>query len=356
MALALTTLTAFSGFARSITQALTRDARNLHAADIIIRSYDAIPPELAQAIDRQVAAGRLRQARIYEFSSVVRTVDDTASVFSRLKVVEPGYPFYGEVTLRSKRPFTQVLMPGTAIVEQSLLDRTGLAVGDSLKVGYTTLRIVDVVTAEPDRPLELFAFGPRVFIHAADLDALGLMATGSRIRRLVLLKVLDQTPVDVMAARLSQANPDPAVHIDTFLTARSAVKRFLDNFLFFLQLVGLFILIVAGLGLQSTLSALFNEKRATIAVMKAVGATDRYVRRHFIFLVGLLGGVGSAVGLAGGIAVQMGLAGILAPFLPEKLSFSIAWGGVAEAVGLGAAVILLFSLRPLYHLREMRRC
>jgi predicted lysophospholipase L1 biosynthesis ABC-type transport system permease subunit len=44
VALSLTTLTAFSGFSRSVGRALLDDARTLHAADIIIRSYDPIPP------------------------------------------------------------------------------------------------------------------------------------------------------------------------------------------------------------------------------------------------------------------------------------------------------------------------
>ncbi|BBO91016.1 ABC transporter permease [Desulfosarcina ovata] len=354
VALALTTLTAFSGFARSIALALAKDARNLHAADIVVRSYAPVAPALTQAIDRLAAQGAVQVARIYELSSVVRATDESASLFSRLKVVEPGYPFYGQVSLASGRPFGQVLAPGTAIVEQTLLDRTGLRVGDALKVGYTTLTIVDVVIAEPDRPLELFAFGPRVFIHAADLKAMGLMATGSRIRRLVLLKVSVPTQVDAVAATLKQANPDDTTRIDTYLTARSAVKRFLDNFLFFLKLVGLFILIVAGLGIQSTLTALFNEKRTTIAVMKAVGAGGRFITVHFLLLIALLGAVGSGLGMASGVAVQFGLAGILAPFLPEGLQLSIAWRGIAEAVGLGAAVVILFSLLPLYRLKALR--
>jgi putative ABC transport system permease protein len=49
VALSLTTLTAFSGFARSVGRALLDDARTLHAADIIIRSYDPISGPLLQA-------------------------------------------------------------------------------------------------------------------------------------------------------------------------------------------------------------------------------------------------------------------------------------------------------------------
>jgi putative ABC transport system permease protein len=75
------------------------------------------------------------RANVHEFYSVVRAPDEKASVLSRLKVVEPGYPFYGRVALKSGRPFKQVLAPGACIVEQTLLDRTGLTVGDRLTVG-----------------------------------------------------------------------------------------------------------------------------------------------------------------------------------------------------------------------------
>jgi putative ABC transport system permease protein len=354
VALSLTTLTAFSGFSRSVGRALLDDARTLHAADIIIRSYDPISAGLAQAIDRLVDQGRVVRANVYEFYSVVRAPDEGASVLSRLKVVDPGYPFYGRVGLASGRPFGQVLQPGACIVEQTLLDRTGMKIGDRLTVGYTTLRIADVVTAEPDRSLELFAFGPRTFIHGADLEALGLMATGSRIRRVVLLKVLDPLEVDALAAGLKQASPLTEERIDTYLTAGSTVKRFLDNFLFFLKLVGLFILIVSGLGIQSTLTALFNEKQGTIAVMKTVGATGRFINTHFMLLVFLLGAAGTAAGILAGAAAQAGLARILAPFLPADLGLAISWGGVAEAIALGFTVVALFSFLPLYRLREMR--
>jgi putative ABC transport system permease protein len=354
VALSLTTLTAFSGFSRSVSRALLDDARTLHAADIIIRSYDPIPPPLLQAIGRLVDQQRIERARVHEFYSVVRAPDGKTSVLSRLKVVEPGYPFYGRVALKSGRPFRQVLASGACIVEQTLLDRTGLAVGDRLTVGYTTLTIQDVVTAEPDRPLDLFAFGPRVFIHSSDLEALGLMATGSRIRHVVLLKVMDPLQVDAIAARLKQAAPFGEARIDTYLTAGSMIKRFLDNFLFFLKLVGLFILILSGMGIQSTLTALFNEKQHTIAVMKTVGATGRFISMHFMLMVLVLGAFGTGVGILAGAAAQGGLAWMLGPLLPEGLGLTVSWTGVAEAVILGFVVVALFSFLPLYRLKEMR--
>lgn len=354
VALSISTLTAFSGFARSVDRSLKSDARSLHAADIIIRSYTPFSLGLSHDIDQLVDQGRIEKAAVHEFYSVVRAPADTASALARLKVVESGYPFYGRVALQSNRLFGDVLAPGVCIVEQTLLDRLGMRVGDRLTVGYTSLMVADVVVAEPDRPLELFSFGPRVFIQNGDLEALGLMATGSRIRRTVLIKVSDPLQVDAIARDLQRAAVDGDERVDTYLTARSAVKRFLDNFLFFLKLVGLFILMISGVGIQSTLTALLKEKRRTIAIMKTLGATGRFVSMHFLLLVLTLGAAGTAMGILIGAAIQGSLALMMASLLPERLMPGIAWAGVAEAILLGLAVVILFSILPLYRLRQMR--
>ena len=169
--LSLVTLTAFTGFSKSIHQSLLNDARELHAADIIIRSRQALSTPLQAEISKQVQTGKVEQASYHEFYSVIRTKDDTASVLSLLKVVEKGYPFYGDVVLKSGRPFHDVLSSGRAVAGQTLLDRLGLKIGDTIQVGYTSLTIQDVVLSEPDRPIRLFSFGPRLFIAAEDRDA-----------------------------------------------------------------------------------------------------------------------------------------------------------------------------------------
>ena len=352
--LSLVTLTAFSGFSKSVNQSLLSDARKLHAADIIIRSDQTLSASLARTISDLVQAGRVEQTRYYEFYSVVRNGDDSASVLSLLKVVQKGYPFYGEVVLKSGRPLHEVLGPGRVVVAPALLDRLGLKVGDVIHAGYVSLTIQDVVLSEPDRPISLFSFGPRVFIDGEDLDALGLVRTGSRIRHVHLLKVKDSRRTDALARQLRLAADPEGERVETFQTASSRVKRFFDNFIFFLKLLGIFILIVSGVGIQSTLSALFNEKRAAIAIMKTLGATNRYVLTHFMTMVVILGSIGMGMGILAGILIQYGLAHLLSDFLPPGTPFLVAWSGLAESVVLGLLVVLLFSFMPLYRLRGMR--
>jgi putative ABC transport system permease protein len=354
VALSLTSLTVFSGFSESVSQILLTDAKKLHAADIIVHSHDILSNELENAISDQIRQGKVERTRYWEFYNMVRRMDDQASVLSLLKVVEKGYPFYGEIVLKSGRPFHDVLTPGHTVVEQSLLDRLGVSIGDSLKVGYTTLIISDVVVSEPDRPANVFSFGPRVFVSSKDLDALGLIQNGSRITYVSLLKAADGRQIDAIAGRLKQfASPDRE-RVDTYLTARTRVKRFLDNFIFFLRLVGIFILVVAGMGIQNTLTALFNEKQRTIAIMKTMGATHRQVIRHFMPVVVVLTLLGTVLGISIGIILQLGLARLLSSFFPPDMPFTVAWIGILESMALGIVVVALFTFVPLFRLKEMR--
>ncbi|MEJ2658328.1 MAG: hypothetical protein P8012_14225 [Desulfobacterales bacterium] len=225
VALSLTSLTVFSGFSKSISRILLTDAKKLLAADIIIHSHEKLSDKLDGDISALVRQGKIERCRYWEFYSMVRRLDDRASVLAHLKVVEKGYPFYGKIVLKSGRPFQDVLTRGQAVVEQSLLDRLGVGIGDSLKVGYTTLTIRDVVVSEPDRPAEVFSFGPRIFVSGKDLEALNLIKTGSRITYVSLIKVIDKGQIDAVAANLRQlANPDRE-RVDTYLTARTRVKQ-----------------------------------------------------------------------------------------------------------------------------------
>jgi len=354
VALSLTAITAFSGFSEGVNRSLLDDARRLHAADIIIRTGSPASDSLDREIVRLVSSGGVERAKFYEFYSVVRAVDKTASLLSSVKIVEEGYPLYGEVLLETGRPFREVLAAGRTVVEQTLLDRLGLRAGDGLYVGSQHLTIADTVTSEPDRPVNLFSFGPRVFVADVDRDRLGLMQKGSRVRHVNLLRVSDPSMVDGYAAMLRRAGRDGEERIDTFRTARSRVKRFLDNFLFFLKLVGFFILIVSGFGIQVTLAAFLSGKRPTIAIMRTMGATNRYITQHFMTIVSVLGTAGILLGLLAGYLVQNGLARVLASFLPADTQVAVSWAGVIEGIILGVAVVATFAFLPLYRLRETR--
>ncbi len=236
----------------------------------------------------------------------------------------------------------------------TLLDRLNLEVGAQLQVGNAILTISDVVLAEPDQPVNFFFLGPRIFISADDLGRLDLLKKRSRVRYSYLIKVFDQSQIDAIAVRLRAAADEDLEHVDTFRTARSGVKRFFDNLLFFLGLIGIFTLLLAGVGIQSALAAFLKENETTIAIMKTIGATSRFFTRHYMVILSILGLGGTMLGFLGGLFLQNALNILFVGFVPRNVELHISWQSVIQGLGLGVMVVGLYSFLPLYRLKDIK--
>ncbi len=353
VALSMVTLVALRGFGASVDRALARDARSLIAADVTVQSNFPFTPAVDAAIAAAVTEGAAA-ARTFEFYSIVRRAGEDGSLLSNLKVVEPGWPFYGTAEVASGRTLAAALRPGQVLVEQALLDRLGVAVGAALRIGDATLSIADVLTLEPDRPVDFFALGPRVLIHSDDLASLNLVERGSRVTYRWLVRAADEGRVDAVAAAVRAAADPTYVRVETFRTARTGVERFFTNFLFFLSLVGIFTLLLAGIGIQSALTAFLRERHATIAIAKTVGATSRVVTANFYVVVLALGAIGAGLGILLGFVLQWTLPTLLADFLPPDIELVIAPRAVVESALLGLVIVVLFTFLPLHRLEALR--
>ena len=355
VALSLTSLIALNSFKASVHRALLADARTLHGGDIILHSHRPFTPALVRAVDaletRQTIAQRVAT---YEFYSVVRPLAGEGALLANIKVVGPGYPLYGRVDLQSGRPFRDLLGPGRVVVEQELLDRLQLRVGDGLRLGSGELTIVDVVVHEPDRPLTVFSLGPRVLVAEADLGRVDLLKKGSRIEYLERLTLVDPAHIDRVAAELTAKALAGQERAETHRTARSGVKRFFDNLLFFLSLIGIFTLLLAGIGMQSSLTALLRERERTIAITKALGATNGFLLRHYLIIVLVLGLIGSGLGILAATLLKGLFPRLFAGIIPPGVALTTAGSDIGAGLLLGLGVVLLFTFLPLSRLSTVK--
>ncbi len=354
VALSLVTLVSLGGFGESINNALLRDARKLLAADLVVESGFPYEPTLQAKLDTLRSEAGVRIAQTYEFITIVRAVGAEDTLLTELKSVEAGYPFYGDVQLQSGQPLAQVLKPGQIIVGQNLLDRMGLNIGDPLQVGSLTVTIADVVLSEPDQPVDFFSLGPRVFLAAQDLQATGLIKPGSRVRYQALIQVADESRLEGLAQELRQAADPRLVEVSTYRTNQQAVQRFFDDFLTFLSLIGIFTLLLAGIGIQSSLGAFIREREDTIAILRTFGATSRFIMLQFFGIAAVLGLAGTLIGLALGIALQWIFPVIFGPFLPPQVEFVLSLRAILEGVLLGFFVVAIFTFLPIYQLQELK--
>ena len=354
VALAIVTLVGLNSFSTSINRTLLRDAQELLAADAVIDSSYPFSEPLVNTLADLDARNQVDYTQLTGLFTVARLPSETDSLLVDLKAVEPAYPFYGEAVLASGRALHNVLQPGTVVVEQLILDRLGLQIGDSLRLGDATLAIGDVLASEPDRPVNFFAFGPRVMLAADDLPRLNLIREGSNVDYRMLVRVNEGASLEQVTATLDEAADPVLEDVENYRTRDSALQRFFDNLLFFLSLVAIFTLLLAGIGIQSALTAFLRERDSTIAIVKTLGATSRFVTTNFLIVIALLALVGTALGLVGGVAFQRLFPLLLGDFLPPDVEITVSPRVIAESLLLSAVVVAIFTFLPVDRLKELR--
>ncbi len=355
VALSLATIVALNTFRTNVDHSILGDARALLGGDILIHSHYPFSKGIEEQISEITRQKNVEAVRTFEFYSVIRPASSNRTLFCRLKVIGPGYPLYGRVGLRSGRPLAQVLTAGKVLVEPEVLNRLGVKVGDKLHIGDAVLTIGGVITFEPDRPVEIFSLGPGIFVDSKDLNRLHLITKGSRVEYNILLKIgRDDAAINELAARLKHAAQPAQERVMTYRSANSGMKRFFDNLFFFLSLISIFTLFLAGIGMQSSLAALLREKEKTLAIIKAMGAKGGFLFRQYFALVLLLGLAGSVAGIAAGLVIERFLPQIFQGLLPPGISLTFSFTGVLEGLVLGLLVVIFFTFLPLYDLRQIR--
>ena len=139
-------------------------------------------------------------------------------------------------------------------------------------------------------------------------------------------------------------------------TLITQVQRYLHVVELVLAGIGVIALAIAALGISNAMLAAIRERRREIGVLKAIGATDRDIRRVFLIEAGTLGLLGGTIGAAVGLATAEILAGVVNRYLSSQglqvvdLGFPLA----LLTLVVGGATLLALAAGVLPALRAAR--
>ena len=379
IAIGVGALVGVSLFGTSVDRAVTKEARGLLGGDLEVRLTH--PLSLAgQAVlhsmgERGMAFTHVSElvamaVRVTQGSSVTQATQATQII--ELKAVESTYPLYGAIRLDPAQSLDVLLHPDErrcgghscfgAVVQEPLLIRMRLSIGDQLKIGQAMFLITGIVRTEPDRMANAFSLGPRVMIAQEGLQAAELIKPGSRVRERYLVKMRPGMPVEPLLSELRGRLAADSARVSSYRTAQPQLRQFLDQLSRYLGLIGLTALFIGGLGVGTSIHAFLRDKLRTIAILKAVGADSATVVSMYVVQAILLGCIGSIAGILLGIALQQGLpslmAGLFVSDLLDQLGVStdLSWssiGPMMKGATLGLLSTLLFTLWPLLKIREI---
>ncbi len=347
--LAVTAVTAVGFFTDRVGRAMTRQASELLAADLVVSSPDQIRKE----IKLQATATGLSLANTLSFPSVVLHNDNT--LLSEVKAVSSGYPLRGRIKTADKlygeaTATDQIPKPGNIWVEPRLLTQLAMKVGDNLQLGELTFRVSQVLAYEPDRGSNLFQFAPRVMLNMEDLEATGLVTPASRVTHHLLLAGTEKQ-VSKFSAWM-QKNSLPGERMLGIQDGRPEMRTALDRAEQFLGLAALVSVLLGGSAIAVSTRHYARRQSDNGAVMRCLGASSSLLLQMFILRLLWLGVVASLIGSGLGYLAQEILAHLLANWFILGLPAPSLWPLVSGMI-TGLVVLTGFALPPLLHLCQV---
>ena len=347
--IAVGSLTTVDFFTDRVQLALTQQSNQLLGADLSIVSDRPFAAEFAG----EALARGLKVTRSMRFPSMATHGDD--SLLSDVKVVAAGYPLRGEVRLAdelfgAERIARDVPAAGTAWVDDRLLTRLNLRLGDRLGIGQLRLRVAAVVTQEPDSVIGFINSAPRLLMNEADIAASGLIQNGSRVRYRLYVAG-DTVAVDAYRA-WAESRIGAGQSIEGIRDARPEIRSALERAERFLGLAALLSVVLSAVAIALAARRFLRRHLDGCAVMRCIGARRFLIVRLYLVHFVALGAIASTLGCMIGYVAQF----VLARWLGSFLAVTLPWPGLFPAWhGLAAGVLLLlgFALPPLISLGQV---
>ncbi len=307
-------------------------------------------------IHRRLSADEQRFLERFGSVSTIATMRGMARAPSgdaaliEIKAVEPSWPRLGAAVFAPSMLLDDALGEKDGVfgaaVEEALLARLNLKLGDVIRIGEASFALRTALVSEPDRLATGIGLGPRVLISQAALDATKLVQPGSLVRwttRVVMggpRKAPDSSSVQALMTEAKRTFPHAGWDARTRLNVSPDFSRDLDRFADYLTLAGLLSLVVGGVGVANAAQGFVERKRATLAILKAIGATGSGVVGLALIEFAIVALIGALAGALLGSAIPFAVDWLFGSLLPIPLAPSIS----PSVIGLGLIYGLLTGL------------
>ncbi len=343
-------LVAVRSFADNVASAVDDEAKVLLGADLEIYGRSPFEPE-SEALFARIGGGQARQVAL---GSMAYFPDSGGSRLVRVRAVDVGYPFYGELETQPEAAAGDFHAERSALVDHTLMLQFGVEVGDPIRIGEVTFRIAGRLTRIPGEVPTASLIGPRVFIPLRSLEETRLIRGGSRATYSVFFR-LEQTSEEV-ATLVGEIEPELRqlrLEAESVQFRREAIGDALDDLYAFLYLAGFAALLLGGIGVASAIHLHVKSKVRAVAVLRCLGAPSRGPLEVFVLQAAGMGLVGAIGGTIAGVGLQTMLPRVLAALLPVPVRFRLDGSALIEGLVVGVAVAMLFAALPLLALRRV---
>ncbi len=358
------------GFAGRVLQGVASESRALLGGDLVVQTSGLLPEDLPPKVAALPSIAATVQ--VYDFPTMASggTPTEPLARLVEVRAVEGDYPLAGRLETEPGlvRPLKGLYVSRTLADAWRLTPAAPDATGDeallasrrALRLGDGIVPIRGLIALDDGQQAAAFSLGPRVLLDLESARQLGLVTPRARLSGRVLAVLKPGSDLETAVASVKAAVGTP-YRVQGHVDAANTLSRPVQNLTRFVQLLGLFTLILASMGAWAILTSFLESRTRDVAILRCLGTTPAPP----VLAYGLLATLLLLAAMGGGLLLGTAAASLLPSLLGEVVPAALRTGAtprppLAEtalailALGLLLlpAFLRLATVRPLAMLRE----
>ena len=353
--LAVTSISSVGFLGDRLQSSMQMQASSILGADLVLRSASKIDSKYLDL----AAANDLDSAEMSTFLSMVITEDD--NLLASIKAVTESYPLRGELKIvnfqGAKIKHSGSPMPGNIWIEKKLSETLELMELDKVYIGNKNFIVKGIIEDYPDRNSSFVGFYPIAIVNIGDVDAMGVIQTGSR----VVYRKLFSGSEDNLETFEKLLEEIPAnIRVQNALDVGDNLGEDIANSTTFFNLASLFTIIISVIASMMAVRRYASRNLLHTSLMKVFGASKLFILGHQTMQLTLVAIFASSLGLIFGYGLQdlllSTLQGIINTDLPPPSSRPVILGFITAAFVIFATaspyIKILSETEPIRILRN----
>jgi len=353
--LAVTSISSVGFLGDRLKSSMQMQASSILGADLVLRSASKIDSKYLDL----AAANDLDSAEMSTFLSMIITEDD--NLLTSIKAVTASYPLRGELKIVNSQG-TKIKHfgspePGNIWIERKVLETLELMELDKVSIGNKNFIVEGIIEDYPDRNSSFVGFYPVAIVNINDVDAMGVIQTGSR----VVYRNLFSGTQDNLERFEKLLEEIPAnIRVQNALDVGDNLGEDIANSTTFFNLASLFTIIISVIASMMAVRRYASRNLLHTSLMKVFGASKLFILGHQIMQLTLVAIFASSLGLIFGYGLQhlllSTLQGIINADLPPPSSRPVILGFITAAFVIFATaspyIKILSETEPIRILRN----
>ena len=353
--LAVTSISSVGFLGDRLKSSMQMQASSILGADLVLRSASKIDSKYLDL----AAENDLDSAEMSTFLSMIITEDD--NLLTSIKAVTASYPLRGELKIvdsqGAKIKHFGSPEPGNIWIERKVLETLELMELDKVSIGNKNFTVEGIIEDYPDRNSSFVGFYPVAIVNINDVDAMGVIQTGSR----VVYRNLFSGTQDNLERFEKLLEEIPAnIRVQNALDVGDNLGEDIANSTTFFNLASLFTIIISVIASMMAVRRYASRNLLHTSLMKVFGASKLFILGHQIMQLTLVAIFASSLGLIFGYGLQhlllSTLQGIINAALPPPSSRPVILGFITAAFVIFATaspyIKILSETEPIRILRN----